>query len=158
MTLPYAIFPAILRAIDLIGQGYTKTKACDQAGLSVAVFNKHTRDNVDLAEMLEEAEERGYDAMADALVDVDKTDPDNPLMLGHSNPQVMRLLSDNVKWLLEKRKPKNYGNRVEVKHEVTLDRAILDALNAARNRTLLPAPSHVEDAEAVFLPPIMPRL
>jgi len=132
MTLPYDFYPAVLYAIDLISQGYTKTAACDESNINIATFSNYITNNRELQELLEEAEQRGADAMADALVSID-----NHGLYGHTNPQMAKVISDNIKWVLSKRRPKDFGDRIEVNHNITADRAITDALLAGRRRAAI---------------------
>jgi len=143
MALPYDYYPAVLYAIDQIGQGNTLTEACDKANISVLVFKSYVDKDDMLKEMFQDAEQRSYDAFADALINID-----NHKIHGQSNPQMAKVISDNIKWVLSKRDPKRFAERVEIKHELTLDRAITDALNAARKRTAI-ASNDVIDAEVV---------
>lgn len=127
--LSYDYFSAALTAIDLISQGKTKTHACDDSGISIPQFEKYVNANKELQELLHEAETRGYDAMADALLRID-----HHAIYGHSDPKMAKVMSDNIKWLLSKRKQREYGDRLEVTHNVTVDKAITDALSAGRRR------------------------
>lgn len=129
MSLPYDYYPGVLRAITFISQGLTKTKACDEALIPVATFDSYVKSDVSLGALFMEAEQRGYDAMADALLA-----PDNHTQYGHTNPQMAKIQSDNIKWFLSKKRPKDYGERIEIKHEITLDRAITDAMDRAKAR------------------------
>lgn len=145
MALPYDYYPAVLYAINVLGQGNTLTEACDQANIEVPTFKRYLANDPTLQEMYEDAEQRSYDAMADALVNID-----NHKIHGQSDSRMAKVISDNIKWVLEKRDNKRFGQRVEVKHEVTMDRAITDALNAARNRSAPRIPvNDVIDAEIV---------
>jgi hypothetical protein len=144
MTLSYDYMPAVLYAIDLISQGLTETEACDKSNIRIAVFKRYINDIPQLQELYAEADQRGADAMADALVSID-----NHKHYGRSDPKMAKVISDNIKWVLSKRKVKQYGDRVVVEHSVTMDRAITDALIAARNRgskNFLPSPT----VEATF--------
>lgn len=127
----YDYTPAILYAIDLISQGRTKTRACDESNVNISTFEKYIKDNPYLKELYEEADIRGADAMADALVEID-----NHPIYGYSDPKMAKVVSDNIKWLLSKRKAKEYGDRIEVKHTITADKAITQALMAGRQRVL----------------------
>ena len=145
MSIPYDYYPAVLFAIDKVGQGHTVSEACDLANISVATFRNYLKRDTALAEMFDEADQRGGDAMADALVNID-----NHKIHGQSDPKMAKVISDNIKWVLSKRKPKEFGDRVQVDHSVTVDIAITTALDAARRR-VLPAPVDVIDAEVVSL-------
>lgn len=149
----YDYYPAVLYAIDRISQGLTKTAACDAANISIATFERYVAESGELKDMYTEAEQRGFDAMADALLQ-----PFNHKDYGHTDPKMAKVMSDNLKWLLSKRASKVYGDKLEVKHEVTLDRAVVDALSRAKDRALagaLPPPptyaANVIDAEYVVI-------
>lgn len=76
-------------------------------------------------------EERGYDAMAEMLPMIDRLGP-----FSQSDPKMAKIISDNIKWLLSKRRTKKYGDKLEVTHNITADKAITDALTAGKNRAL----------------------
>ena len=135
MSLVYDKYTTTLAVIEQIGQGRTLTFACDEAGVSVPAFRKYVEANEQLRGLFQDAEQRSYDAMADALVNID-----NHKIHGQSDAKMAKVISDNIKWLLSKRRQKEYGERLEIKHELTMDRAITDALNAARSRTGLALP------------------
>lgn len=148
----YDYYPAVLYAIDQISQGRTKTAACDASNISISTFDKYIAENGELKDLLTEAEQRGFDAMADALLQ-----PHNHKTYGMTDPKMAKIMSDNIKWLLSKRAQKVYGDKLEVKHEITLDRAVVDALSRAKDRALqgsLPAPTsaaNVIDAEYIVV-------
>lgn len=127
----YDYTPAVLYAIDLISQGRTKTSACDESNISITTFENYIKQNDYLKELYEEADQRGSDAMADALLEIDRHHH-----YGHSDPKMAKVVSDNIKWLLSKRKAKDYGDRIEVNHTLTADKAITQALIAGRQRAL----------------------
>lgn len=143
MSLPYDYYPAVLHAINLISQGETISQACDMSNISVATLKSYVDKNDDLRDMYIEAETRGADAMAEALINID-----NHRIHGQSDPKMAKVISDNIKWYLAKKKPDQFGDRVKVDHSVTVDVAITTALDAARRR--LPSPSQeVIDVTAV---------
>ena len=144
MTLPYDYYPAVLYAIDLISQGETVTSACDRSNLSISTFHNYLNRDDNLRAMYNEADQRGSDAMADALINID-----NHRIHGQSDPKMAKVISDNIKWVLSKRKPKEFGDRVQVDHSVTVDVAITTALDAARRRVPVADQSEIIDAEIV---------
>lgn len=146
MTLPYDYMPALLNVFDLISQGYTETAACDHVKLSISTFKHYIKNNEELQEMYDEAFQRGTDAMADALLN-----PDNHALYGHSDAKMAKVQSDNIKWFLSKRRPKDFGDRIEVNHHLTADKAITQALLAARNR--VPLLEDVEEADFIDVTP-----
>lgn len=141
MSLPYDYYPAVLYAIGEISQGRTVTDACDRANISLRVFESYLSRDPDLKAEYDDAIQRSYDAMADALVNID-----NHKIHGQSDSKMAKVISDNIKWVLSKRDSKRFGERIEVKHSVSLDRAITDALNAARFRV---NPELIEDAQVI---------
>lgn len=130
MSLPYDYYPAVLFAMNLLSQGDTLTSACDKANITVATYRSYIGRDKQLAEMHEEHEQRGYDAMADLLLNVD-----NHATRGRTDPKMAAVISKNIMWYLEKKKPKEYGQRVQIDQSVTLDITITQALNAAKQRT-----------------------
>lgn len=145
MSLPYDYYPAVLYALNEISQGRTLTDACDRANISVYVFDKYVKNDAELQAMYEDAVQRGNDAMADALVNID-----NHKIHGQSDAKMAKVISDNIKWVLGKRDSKRFGEKIEVKHEITMDRAIVSALEAARNRV------PILDADYVDVTPALP--
>lgn len=131
MSVPADTFPAVLRALDLIGQGHTQSVACDEAGISVHAFKNAVRNTPELSELFTDAEQRGYDRMADALLSID-----NDSVYGTSDPKKMKIVSDNIKWYLSRKRPQQYGERVVVETTITADRAIIEALERARQRSI----------------------
>jgi len=149
MNLPYDYYPAVLNVIDLISQGYTKTSACDENNIHMTTFDNYIKNNLTLQELLIEAEQRCYDAMADALLN-----PDNHDIYGHSDPKMAKVQSDNMKWFLDKKDRKRYGERVTVDHNLTADKAIVAALTAGRQRAHHLEFRDVEEAEFVDVTPV----
>ena len=143
MNLPYDYMPLVMQALDMISQGVTETAACDDLRLSVTTFKHHINKHEQLQEMYNEALQRGYDAMAQALLR-----PDNHALYGHSDAKMAKVQSDNIKWFLERIASKKYGQKVEVNHTLTADKAITQALLAARDRTRA-LPSDVIDVEPI---------
>lgn len=123
------IYTQCMGAIDLISQAWTETAACDECRISVRAFRKYTEENVELRELRDEAVVRGYDRMADILLDPFA----NPLY-GESDVKRAKLVTDNMKWLLARRRPDQYSERVKIEHTVTADRAIIEALERGRER------------------------
>jgi hypothetical protein len=144
-----------MKAIGLFAEGRTKTRACDEVGISIATFEGYVKASPELQEIYREAEQRSYDAMAEALVDID-----NHRIHGRSDPKMAAVVSKNIMFLLSKRRPKEYGERITVDHNVTMDKAIVDALTAGKRRatealtvdaTFEELPSSEEQAEIAAL-------
>lgn len=129
MSLAYDYYPSVLWVIDRLSQGRTETASCNEAGIAVATFKTYLRNDKRLMEMYEEAMQIGHDAMADALLD-----PQGHAIYGSTDPKMAKVYSDNIKWFLGKRNQKMYGEKLEVKHEVTVAFAITNALEQAARR------------------------
>lgn len=145
-TLPAHIYEGVMKALDLISQGYTPTKACDQARISTYWLKRAIADDALLSELAADAFERGYDTLADALLHID-TDA----TYGTSDPKKMKIISDNIKWYLEKRDNRRYGQKVLIENKITADRAIVDALARGKQRAIEATTATVVDAVAVEL-------
>ena len=131
MSVPADYYPRVMHAISLLGQGHTLTAACDAAGVTVSTLHATCRATPELQELYNDAEQRGYDRMADILLTID-TDP----LYGTTDPRKMKIVSDNIKWYLSRKRPQQYGERVVVETNITADRAIIDALERGRQRAL----------------------
>lgn len=129
MSLPYDYYPAVLYAIGKISEGYTETAACDEANITVSTFKNYIKKDMVLQDLLVEADQRGKDAMADALVQID-----NHHIYGHTDPKMAAVISKNIMWLLDKRDNKRFGTKVQYEHNITADRAITDALAQGKKR------------------------
>lgn len=144
MTITYDYYAAVINVIDLIMEGRTQTAACDEVRIPVRTFKDYIKNNTQLQAMLEEAEQRGADAMADALLD-----PDGDGVYGRTDPKMAKIMSENIKFVLGKRFSKKYGDKLEVTHNITADRAIIDALNAGKNRAAMLDYDDVIDVQAI---------
>lgn len=153
MPTAYEYYAAVLYALGEISQGRTPTKACDAANISYEMFDKYTTNDPALQALREAAERRGYDTMADLLLSL--REPTNPYFT--TDPKEQKVISDNIKWLLARRRSKDYGDRVEVKVEQTVTHVITQQLEAGRQRALAaPRPADVVDAEYHVIPPPPP--
>ena len=135
MTLPIDTLTAVMRALDFLSQGHTLSAACDKASISVSAFNKTVRNTKELHDLFTDAEQRGYDRMADTLLTMDAVDNVNSPYY-QTDPKIMKILSDNIKWYLSRKRPQQYGERVIVENTITADRAIIDALERAKQRAI----------------------
>lgn len=130
MTLPALTnFPLVLEACGLIADGYTVRKACDKVGVGIGTFQRIVNEVPEMKELYFASEQRGYDNMAEILLEIDS----NPLY-GSSDTKQQKIMSDNIKWFLSRKRPEQYGDKVTVKHEVTADKAIIEALSRGNQR------------------------
>lgn len=124
-------FPKVMRALELIADGRTVRRACDDVKISIASFTRIVNDVPEFKELYAEAEQRGYDNMAEILLNID-TDP----QYGSSDTKQQKIISDNIKWFLSRKRPSQYGDKVEITHVITADKAIIGALERGRQRAI----------------------
>lgn len=132
MTVPYDIINDIMRVLATIEAGRVPTVACDMCGVSYSTFNTYTKPDGNypqLAQMREEAEDRLYEQMAEALPHIK-----DHHIYGESDPKMATIVSSNIKWLLERRRRTTYGAQSTIEHKITADKEVLDALHQAKAR------------------------
>lgn len=129
MTVPYDIMADVLGALDKISNGKVPTVACDEQGLAYSTFTTYTKRYPQLAALRQEAEDRLYDLMAEALPRIY-----DHHIYGVEDPKMAGVVSSNIKWLLERRRQKAYGAHSTVEHHLSADREVLDALQKAKAR------------------------
>lgn len=112
-------------AIDLASKG-EPLKAIIDAMLTTEIdFWTYRQQYPDFQIVFEQARQEGLEHLADGLITAHKDEVD---------VQRARLKSDNAKWLLSKRKPSVYGDKVDIHVTQTID--IGSALSEARARAL----------------------
>lgn len=152
MTLPFDTMGAVLRVIKLVSQGHTLTDACDKASVSYSTFRQHVNANAELSAIWTDAEQRGYDVMADMLLNI-FTDT----LYGESEPKKAKIISDNIKWYLARKRPHLYGDKSVVEHQFTADKTIVEALQRGRdavaNAVIDATYTVIKEEVAATLPP-----
>lgn len=133
-TLPSVKYPILLAVLQMIADGATPSKACKDNGLTLAALKYHLNNDEELKTLFDDALEVGSDALADLLVDIDTV---------HSNPAMASLISKNIQWVLERRKPDKFGARVQVSMENNVTKTLLGALDAAIHRIPMASPPRV---------------
>jgi hypothetical protein len=127
------------KAIELASKGEPFKVIIDEAMLdSEYSFWVYRQQYLDFSNAFEQARQEGLEHLADGLIDAHKTEQD---------VQRARLKSDNAKWLLSKRKPTVYGDKVDIHVSQTID--IGHALTEARKRAL-PQLSGIDPVEVEF--------
>lgn len=113
------------RAIELAANGEPLKRIIDEICSSEYEFWMYRQQYPDFANLFEGARQEGLEHIADGLMTIadDMVDV-----------QRARLKSDNAKWLLSKRKPSVYGDKVDIHVSQTID--ITSALSEARKRAL----------------------
>lgn len=144
----YDLYPLVLQALDKISQGVPETTAVNEVAVegrvafSVRQFKKAINDDKELMFSYQESLQLGYDALAAALLSPETG------RFGTTDVKKMKVYSDNIKWYLEKLDSKRFGQKVEVKQEVTVAFAITDQLERARARSQMALPP-VEDGSFI---------
>lgn len=124
--------------------GDTLTRACAEMGIGYTSYLTAVRADPHLQTIHDEAVDIAQDVQADKLVNIDKV---------VSDPKMAGVISKNIQWLLSRRQPQKYGDRITVQHETSRDKAIITRLLAAKNRALVHLnPGPVEDAVEISTP------
>lgn len=112
-------------AIDMAAEGKSITQIVDALCVSNYAFMKMRQHDPLFEQSFEHARHEGLEHIADNLLVVADE---------YTDVQRARLKSDNAKWLLSKRKPKIYGDKIDVNINQTID--ISGALSEAKQRAL----------------------
>lgn len=112
-------------AIDMAAEGKSITQIVDSLCVSNHQFLMLRQNDPVFSESFERARHEGLEHIADNLLVVADE---------YADVQRARLKSDNAKWLLSKRKPKIYGDKIDVNINQTID--ISGALSEAKQRAL----------------------
>lgn len=137
-----------MEVIAQIRLGRLPTHACQQVGgITWSMMRKLVDRDPEIADLFFEAMEECRDNMAEILVRIDtKSSLD---VYGSTDPKMAKVISDNIKWLLERYWPEKFGTKIKVEtgraDDVIL--AALDAAKAAISR--LPAPLPGDTAKMI---------
>jgi hypothetical protein len=129
--LPANSFANALLVVRFLRDGHTLTRSCELAGISRYLFVAACKDNPELRQLFEDAADEGWDVMAETLINIETVT---------SDARMAKVLSDNIKWFLSKKKAA-YGERVTIVNENSADKVITEALRAAILR--IPEPVRV---------------
>jgi len=121
------------KAIELAVEGESIGSIIEMICVSPYNFWRARQHDPLFAKLFEQARQEGLEHIADNLLTVHDE---------YEDVQRARLFSDNSKWLLSKRKPQIYGDRLDVNISQTID--IGSALAEARKRAQLPE-SQIKD-------------
>lgn len=115
------------RAIELAVEGETLKDICNTLGITPLQLYKYRKTDTQFEAELARARDEGMDILADSLKGITERIPD---------VMKARLESENMRWLLSRRKPLVYGDRLDVNLQHTVD--IGAALAEAKRRAALP--------------------
>jgi len=112
-------------AISLASEGRSLGRIFEELEISAYYFWKCVEEDTFFEKRFTSARNNGLECIADNLLDIVELEPD---------VNKARLLSDNSKWILSKRKPKVYGDKIDVNISQTVD--IGAALSEAKSRVI----------------------
>lgn len=130
--------------IDIINEimlGKTDAQICRKFKLEPLALIKLRLANPKFKEVTEYAREYGMDWLADSLIDGRGVPPEFS-----GDPRLLKVYSENVRWLLSKRAKSKYGDSVDV--NVTGEISLVSALNKAQERARV-IETEVVDSEEV---------
>lgn len=164
MTLPADLFPKYMKVIDYIRQGRLPTSACRQAEVSWTQMKKAMAQHPDLANMFEEALLDCRDHMLEILVEINNGDP--RCIYGETDAKMATVISNNIKWVLERMWPEKFVQRLKVETNRS-DEVIIAALQTAQMGMALsqphvvlplPAPLPLRQLDVIDLKVLDPEL
>ncbi len=114
------------KALEMAEAGHSTKEIQDELLISSSWFNRYRRKDPIFREKYEQARLDSCEGMEDEI----KTAHDD-----YVDPQRAKLKADNYKWLLSKKKPQVYGDRVDINMTQSID--ISGALKEARERAVI---------------------
>ena len=115
------------RVISLASQGATVAELAEALGMDQADMWRFIDSDKSLRQAYSQARARGYDALADSLLTIPEQIQD---------VQVARLKSENIRWLLSKRRAEVYGDKLQVDVSGQVDLTAIMAESAQRLRPM----------------------
>src|SRR4029079_15447501 len=116
----HEMFPNIMRVIDLLRQRRSPTEACRDTMVTWHSVKRYCDKDEDLKGMLIDAQQEGFDNLADLLRTLDR-DP----FYRQSDPAILEEMMDNIKWDLARKNPAGYGDKQTVDVNIRADSVIL---------------------------------
>jgi hypothetical protein len=107
----------IAEVLGLLASSSTSVrKSCEIAGVKAPTFMLWVSEDAALAEQYARAYKASCDIMADELLDIVDAEPERTQhgTIDGGDVANKRLRSDTRKWLLSKRRPSEYGDRVQL--------------------------------------------
>jgi len=114
------------RAIELLSDGLGPLKTCRELGVTHKEYFETISEDSIFEMAVARAQSIGFDVMADSLLEMNEH---------YGDVQRARLQSDNIKFILAKRKPQVYGDRIDINMTQTID---ISAARAEALRRALP--------------------
>jgi hypothetical protein len=116
----------VARAIELASAGEPLRIIINEILLNEYEFFIYKQNNPSFSKKFEQARQEGLEHIADGLITIADD---------YADVQRGRLKSENARWLLSKRKPSVYGDKVDIHVSQTID--ISSALNEAKARAMI---------------------
>lgn len=110
---PSSFTPEIADAIcEWIAEGQSLASFCREKGVGYSTVMRWLSENATFQENYARAHEDAGDADADKISDVAQR-----CLAGEFDPQAARVAIDALKWTAGKRKPKKYGDRLQLAND-----------------------------------------
>lgn len=116
-------------ALRMAHAGKSLQQIHTELGVSAQYFWEYRRKHPEYNENFSQARDEGYDVLADGLVGITERIPD---------VQRARLESENMRWLLARRKSRVYGDKLDLTVQHTID--IAAALTEGKRRAAFERP------------------
>jgi len=113
----------LLEALKYAAEGWSIRKICAKINIEPLQFFKFRKQDYSFTAAFQLARESGFEINADDLLD---------LADQYADPLTARVKSDNLRWLLSKRKPKEYGDQLNINIEQKI--SVGEALSEAKKR------------------------
>ena len=117
-----------IEAIRMAVDGKSMKQVADALLISRIDFWQYRSSHPSFSNKYDAARKEGLEDLADGLISI----ADDLSMDVHR----AKLKSDNIKWILSKRKPETYGDRIDLHVSTNID--ITKALEAAKSRIVSP--------------------
>ena len=137
MARPKDLIPSFLLtkeqqrvAIEMAAEGESITRIIEELCVTPMAFWQFRQHDPKFQDFFEQARQDGLESIADTLLTIPDT---------YADVQRGKLKSDNIKWLLSKRKPQVYGDKLELNVHETID--LNDALSQAKSRAATVVPT-----------------
>ncbi len=132
-------------ALQMASEGQSITAILQAICSDSHAFYRYKEHHLDFVKKFEHARQEGLEVVADRLLTLADEEQD---------VQRARLKSDNFKWLLSKRKPQVYGDKLDLNINQTVDISI--ALSEARARAKLLPPREVVEIPNTLMTELIP--
>jgi len=119
--------PKVMHVIKLIEQGYSVSRACRKVGLSNETLYATMKRYDWIQDAYDSAQRLACDALVDALLDI----RDHPVY-GSDDPKVMRVVSDNIKWVLARKDRARFGTQTQ--HDAQANAKKAEEITSAMQR------------------------